>query len=559
MQYYTSPRTRLSQSRRRFRIRHAAAALTAIGALSVAATLFAPDTVVTTADALSTPAAVAVAAAPVVADAAPVMAPAPAADPALNAQLTNIHAGIQNLLQASTELLVSKKTLLVGKGDTLMDLLIRNKVPRNEAHEAIAALSKLYNPRDLNAGREITVFFHQAPNAADPMFKGLEIEKDPVSTVKVNRTESGGYLVDRHEKQVLRETKAFQGKINSSLYVSAKAAGVPDAVILNLIKMYSWNVDFQRDVQAGDSFAVMYDQMKTEDGNVIPGKNTILYAKLTLNGTDIPYYRYEDRSGGVDYYDANGRSAKKSLMKTPIDGARISSGFGQRRHPVLGFTKMHKGIDFAAPRGTPIYAAGDGKIVKMGPFSSYGNYVRISHRNGFDTAYAHMNGFKSGLRSGMQVKQGEVIGYVGTTGRSTGPHLHYEILQGGKHVNPTSVKVPTGTTLAGRDLAALKAFVGQTDRQFDKIGEAPAIAAVVDSQPVKSASIAPVASPAAAKKPAAAAKPVKKAPAKEAAKKPAAKKTAAKKAVSKPKAAAAKKAGPRIARADKKRVQTAQR
>lgn len=401
---------------------------------------------------------------------------ATAATTAMSDKMAKIHSGIQNILQAGSNLLVSHKTLSVGKGDTLMDILVRNKVPKNEAHEAIAALSKVYNPRDLNTGHAITVFFHQDPSLSEPAFSGMEIQQDTVKTVVVNKEDNGSYKAGSHEKEVNRETKAYRGTINSSLYVSAKAAGVPDGVILDLIKMYSWNVDFQRDLHAGDKFEVMYDQYKTVDGDIVPGKGVISYAKLTINNSEMPYYRYEDRSGDVAYYDGKGQSAKKSLMKTPIDGARISSGFGVRRHPVLGYSKMHKGIDFAAPTGTPIYAAGEGKIVKMGPFSSYGNYIRIKHSNGIETAYAHMKGFKAGLRSGARVKQGEVIGYVGTTGRSTGAHLHYEILVNNKHVNPNSIKLPTGTALAGRDLAAFKAFVGQTDRQFDKIdSDAPAV------------------------------------------------------------------------------------
>lgn len=502
-------------------------------------------------------------------DTAPASVPAVAAAPVAQAtRASQIQNGLQNLVAAGAQAAqaLSQKTLTVGKGDTLMDLLVKNQVPRNEAHEAIAALKKVYDPKDLNAGRAITVFFHRDPGNNDPTFKGLSIEKDIVSTVTVDRANDGAYTANQKAKQINSETKAFKGKINGSLYVSAKAAGVPDSVILNLIKMYSWNVDFQRDIQSGDSFEVMYDQLKTADGHIVPGKGTILYARLTLDGRDIPYYRYEDRSGDVDYYDGNGRSAKKSLMKTPIDGARISSGFGMRNHPVLGYSKMHKGIDFAAPTGTPIFAAGDGKIVKMGPFSSYGNYVRISHTNGFDTAYAHMKGFKSGLRSGMRVKQGEVIGYVGTTGRSTGAHLHYEIMQNNVQVNPISVKVPTGNVLTGRDLAALKAFVGQTDRQIDKLGEAPAVAALIESKPVKTAAIVNTTEAPKAEKKADAPKKTSATKAKSqksaSAKKSSSVKTASKmKAKSATKTATARpvtKNGPRIVRANKP-VQTASR
>lgn len=398
--------------------------------------------------------------------------------PVAQAKLAQIQAGIQNILQAGGKLLTSQKTLLIRKGDTLMDVLVRNKVSKADAHDAIAALSKVYNPRDLNPAHAITVFFHQDPAGDAPTFSGLEIKKDAVNTVVLSR-DAGRFSVGAEQKEVVRETKAYRGTINSSLYVSAKAAGVPDAVILDLIKMYSWNVDFQRDLQSGDTFEVMFEDSVTEDGERVRGRGVITYAKLNIGGSDMAYYRYVNRAGVAEYYDETGRSAKKSLMKTPIDGARISSGFGMRRHPVMGYSKMHKGIDFAAPIGTPIYAAGDGKIVKMGPFSSYGNYIRIAHNNGFETAYAHMKGFKAGLRAGARVKQGEIIGYVGNTGRSTGAHLHYEIMAHGTQVNPSSVKTPTGNQLSGRDMVAFKTLVGQSDRQFAKINvEGPAVASI---------------------------------------------------------------------------------
>lgn len=391
-------------------------------------------------------------------------------------KIVSIQNGISDILEAGSDMLVFTRKVAVGKGDTLMELLVRNDVSRAEAHEAIAALSKVYDPRSLVPGHEITVFFHQDPSIADRKFSGLSIEKDIVNTVIVNRAEDGSYKVDQEEKTVHRGLKAFSGRINSSLYVSAKAQSVPDAVILDLIKMYSWNVDFQRDIQGGDSFEVMYEEYATEEGKVVPGKGNIVYARLTLSGRQMPFYRFEDTQGDVDYYDEEGQSAKRTLMKTPIDGARLSSGFGMRRHPVLGYSKMHKGADFAAPRGTPIYAAGDGTIEKLGRFSSYGNYIRIRHRGDLKTAYAHLNGYKAGLKAGSRVKQGQIIGYVGTTGRSTGPHLHYEVMVNGKQVNPNSIKLPTGKALAGKDLKMFKAAVSESARAFNNRKRAPAIA-----------------------------------------------------------------------------------
>jgi murein DD-endopeptidase MepM/ murein hydrolase activator NlpD len=400
---------------------------------------------------------------------------APAVVPA--SVVTSLERNISHYLEPGTNALISAKKVVIGRGDTLMDLLVKKgAVPRQDAYQVVMALNKVYDPRELTPGHEITVFFHQDPAIADPTFSGVRIEKDVINAVTVDRQGNGSYTVNEVEKDVHSNLRGFKGTISNSLYEDASNAGVPDAVILELIKMYSWNVDFQRGIHSGDKFEVMYEEYKTEDNKLVRGRGNIVYADLILGGEDMPFYRYEDKSGTVGYYDDHGYSAKKPLMKTPIDGARISSGFGMRTHPVLGFTKMHKGIDFAAPRGTPIYAAGDGVIEKIGPFSTYGNYIRIRHRNDLKTAYAHMKGFKSGLRDGNRVKQGEVIGYVGTTGRSTGPHLHYEVLVNNKQVNPASVKLPTGAVLKGRDLKSFKGLVAQMKEKFRDLSRTSKVA-----------------------------------------------------------------------------------
>ena len=390
-----------------------------------------------------------------------VMADAPT--PALTRQISYIQAGLTKLLQDAPES-PAVKEVSVGKGDTLMDLLVRNHVPRDQAYNAIVALSKIYDPRDLNPGHAVTVFFHQDPSIADPQFSGLKIQRDTVNAVVVARGEDGSFKVNKEAKAIHKSTRAFRGRIDNSLYVDAKEQGVPDSVILELIKMYSWGVDFQREIQNGDTFEVLYEEYLTDDGSIVPNRGEVIYAQLGLSGRNMPLYRYEDKNGDSDYFDPAGASAKKPLMKTPIDGARLTSGFGMRRHPVLGYNKMHKGIDFAAPKGTPIYAAGDGVVSKAGKFSSYGNYVRIRHRAGLETAYAHMSRIKA--KAGGRVKQGEVIGYVGTTGRSTGPHLHYEIMMAGKQVNPAAVKLAGGRELTGKELKAFKAAVGARNAEF---------------------------------------------------------------------------------------------
>lgn len=372
-------------------------------------------------------------------------------------KISSIKEGLNRILEEKARLMPKARRVTVSKGDTLVSLLVNKaNVSKNDAFEAVNALKKLYNPSNIIPGNEITVFFHRNPELPFDEFKGIQIDKDVTNYVTVNRNEKGDYKAKEVTKEIKKASRGFKGEINSSLYMDAKLAGVPDDVIANMIKMYSWNVDFQRDIRSGDKFEVFFDEYRTEDGKSVPGKGEVTYAKLTLQGQEMPLYKFKDRDGFVDYYDNKGQSAKKVLMKTPINGARISSGYGMRRHPILGYSKMHKGLDFAAPTGTPIYASGNGIIEKIGRFSSYGNYIKINHRNNLKTAYGHMKSFASKLRPGSKVRQGEVIGYVGTTGRSTGPHLHYEVMLKGAQVNPNSINLPTGITLKGKELAKFK-------------------------------------------------------------------------------------------------------
>lgn len=217
----------------------------------------------------------------------------------------------------------------------------------------------------------------------------------------------------------------------------------------------------------------MYEQFRGENGDVVHQGN-IHYAKLTLRDKGVPLYRYTTTKGNLDYFNAKGESVRKTLMRTPIDGARLSSRFGKRKHPILGYTRMHSGVDFAAPRGTPIYAAGNGTVVQSGRNGGYGNYVRIRHNGTYQTAYAHLSKFARGARRGARVRQGQVIGYVGTTGRSTGPHLHYEVLRNGRQINPRSVRIPSGEKLKGAELKKFLAMRDARDVEFAQLREAAA-------------------------------------------------------------------------------------
>ena len=237
---------------------------------------------------------------------------------------------------------------------------------------------------------------------------------------------------------------------------------------MEMIRIYSWDIDFQRSIRSGDQFEIMYEGNVTPSGGLTRYGN-LLFANLKLGKSNYPLYLFKANDGSTDYFDQNGHSAQKSLMRTPINGARLSSGFGNRRHPILGFNKMHRGVDFAAPSGTPILAAGSGTIVFRSRNGSYGNYIRIRHNSKYSTAYAHLRNFNSNFKKGSRVRQGDVIGYVGTTGRSTGAHLHYEILRRGRQTNPMKVKMPSGKLLTGAELLKFNTTKAQILKALNKL------------------------------------------------------------------------------------------
>jgi len=375
------------------------------------------------------------------------------------------------------------KTIAVRSGDTLMSALTRSGATRTDANYAIAAVKPLFDVRKLRAGQKLDLTFEQWPQAdesADPVraqLANISMRTAVDRHIAINRKEDGTYKADEIITELKTGYVRAAGTINSSLFLAADKAGVPAAIVVEMIRMYSYDIDFQREMRQGDKFEVFFARDYDDKGAAVRNGN-VLYASMTVGGRERKLWRFEPDKGGWDYFDKDGQSMKKFLMKTPVDGARISSSFGKRRHPVLGYTKMHTGTDFAAPRGTPIYAAGNGIIEKAQRNGGYGKYVKIRHANGYKTAYAHMNGYARGIKKGKRVRQGQVIGYVGTTGRSTGPHLHYEVHVHGKKVNPQRIRVPTGRKLAKAELAHYVTAQRQTNLMM---ADAPAITKVADA------------------------------------------------------------------------------
>lgn len=394
--------------------------------------------------------------------ATPVFGDPPAPPTALEAELGELHARLAVAAAVEAE----REVLSVARGDTLLNLLTAAEVPHDEATDAISALRDVFDPRQLQIGHQVTVLF-EPRRGGSRRFVGLEIAPDTVRSVSVARGEDDDFESARIEKAVLRSPAAAEGEIRTSLLEAGAAAKVPLPVMMALLSAYSHDVDFQRDLQPGDRFAVLYERLTTDDG-LEAGTGDLLYASLTLSGREVAIYRFTDRQGSTDYYSPNGESIRRALLRTPVDGARITSGFGLRRHPILGYSKMHKGVDFGAPTGTPVYAAGRGTVEEAGVKGSYGKYIRIRHNSEIATAYAHLSRFGATLRRGGTVGQGDVIGYVGTTGRSTGPHLHYEVLKHGRQVDPRSINLPTGRKLEGPDLKAFRQAVAATDAVFQR-------------------------------------------------------------------------------------------
>ncbi len=369
------------------------------------------------------------------------------------------------------------RSLRVARGDTLMGLLTKAGIARTEAHDAIAALSEIYSPRKLKPGQEIRLRL-AAPGATGQGNRLLALSLQPSveHDLRVTRTGAQGFAAESIERSLLRRAISAQGRIENNLSVAARDAGLPMPILVELIRIFSFDVDFQRELQPGDGFEVLYEALFEEDGALAKTEN-VLYASLTLSGRRLDMYGFAPKSGVGDFFDPKGQSVRKTLMRTPIDGARLSSRFGMRRHPILGYSRMHRGIDFAAPRGTPIYAAGDGVIEAAGRNGAYGKYVRIRHNSTYKTAYGHMSRIAKRARRGKRLRQGQVIGYVGSTGRSTGPHLHYEVMRQGRQVNPLKIKLPSGEKLKGTDLERFHARRAQIDALRERAREADTVMA----------------------------------------------------------------------------------
>lgn len=348
------------------------------------------------------------------------------------------------------------KRVSVLRNETLSSVLDRMGAPRAEANSAVFAASQLLDLRSMRPGDDVTAWLETDPDGVVRL-TGISLRPEAETQVLVSRGADGNWTPHELKAKLSPGINYLSADVDQSIYQTATAMGAADQQVVDFADIFGYDIDFQREVQTGDHFGMLYETFEDERGAKVKTGN-VLMAEFDGAALSKTFYRFTPSDDGqVDYFDETGQSAKKFLMKTPINGARLSSGFGNRKHPILGYTKLHKGTDFAAPTGTPIYAAGNGKLLGYGPNGTFGNYAKIQHANGYVTAYAHMSRFAKGLHKGSTVRQGQVIGYVGTTGRSTGPHLHYEVYINAKPVNAMTLKLPTGRTLSGEQLEAFKA------------------------------------------------------------------------------------------------------
>ena len=335
----------------------------------------------------------------------------------------------------------------ISSGETFDKILNNYSIPNEEINQIKKKLNLDYDINNLKPNLEIKITIDQSNNKkiTSFLFPVSRTEKIQLTrNLDNNLFEKKIIITNLNKKIVFKE-----GKITQSLYKTAIDLNVQPNVIIEFARIYGFQVDFQRDIRKNDNFQIMYEVFEDDDGKIFETGN-IIFADLKLSGKNNALYYFE-KKGSEGHYDENGKSVEKALMKTPINGARLSSAFGMRKHPIDGFNKMHRGTDFAAPMGTPIMASGSGLITRARWCGGGGNCIKIKHNSTYETIYAHMKNFARGIKEGIRVKQGQIIGYVGSTGKSTGPHLHYEVVVNGKKVNSQKLKLPSGKTLKGKE------------------------------------------------------------------------------------------------------------
>ena len=351
------------------------------------------------------------------------------------------------------------------EGETFTGALKQANLQGEEINDVVNIISKKIDLRKLKVGTLIETYTKSIDDkkVINEIIIYPDIEKK-IYVKKVNNK----FVAGEDKKKLFSKLKLYEVEIHNSIYESLKKIDTPDEIIMEFVQLYSFDIDFQRDIRKGNKIKIFFEIYTDSQNNYIKSGN-INFSEIILDDESYELYRFQSEGDEfVEYFNSDGKSATKALMKTPINGARLSSGFGMRKHPILGYNKKHQGVDFAAPTGTPIMAAGTGHIEFVGNNGGAGKYIRIKHLNGYKTSYSHLSKYASGIQKNVKVRQGQVIGYVGNTGLSTGPHLHYEVIFNGKRINPMKMKLPSGKQLKDKNL---EIFLAEKERINAEVSE----------------------------------------------------------------------------------------
>ena len=333
------------------------------------------------------------------------------------------------------------------KNNDSVEKILRNFNVQNNEIKNISVKLKEKKLVNIYAGRKLNLIIKKHEDGSNTLVN-LVYPLNNTTSIEIRKSQDN-FIINENILQLYKKEVVIRNEIKNNLYSSAINAGIEPNVIVEFARIFGFEVDFQRDIRKGDWFEILYEKFE-DDNNKVRDTGKIIYASMFVNGEEINLYNFKYKKT-EDYFNISGKSITKSLMKTPINGARLSSSFGMRKHPILGYNKMHRGTDFAAPSGTPIMASGSGTVTRARWCGGGGNCVKIKHNSTYETIYAHMKAFAKGIREGKKVKQGQIIGYVGSTGLSTGPHLHYEVIVNGKKVNSQKLKLPSGKILKGEE------------------------------------------------------------------------------------------------------------
>ena len=357
---------------------------------------------------------------------------------------SNEFSQISNFLVAKINSPYKDIKYTIKKNDSVEKILNQFNI-RDEEIKEISLKLKQKKLTNIYSGRELKLIYKKLENQTNSVVS-LLFPINNTSSIEVRKSKNK-FIVKENILQLYKKEVVIKSVIKNNLYSSAVQSGIEPNIIIEFARIFGFEVDFQRDIRKGDWFELLYEKFE-DDNERVRDTGKIIYASMFVNGEEINLYHFKDKNSD-DFFNIKGQSITKSLMKTPINGARLSSSFGMRKHPILGYNKMHRGTDFAAPSGTPIMASGSGTITRARWCGGGGNCVKIRHNSTYETIYAHMKSFARGIKEGRKVKQGQIIGYVGSTGMSTGPHLHYEVVVNGKKVNSQRLKLPSGKKLKG--------------------------------------------------------------------------------------------------------------